>query len=51
MSAAPGRPKQARSRSAGVSPDMRCPEGISCLANAWPIRRPGKAEGRGVLHQ
>jgi hypothetical protein len=50
MSAAPGRPKQARSRLAGVSPDMGCPVGISCLANAWPRCRPGKAEGRRVLH-
>jgi len=50
MSAAQGRPKQARSRSAGVSPDTGCPVGIPCLANAWSHRRPGKAAGRRV-HQ
>ncbi len=50
MNAALGRPKQVRSRSAGVSPDLGCPMGIPSLANAWPMQRPGKAAGRRV-HQ
>ena len=45
MSAAPGRPKQGRSRLAGVSPGMECSVGIPCLENAWPICRPGTAAG------
>ena len=51
MSAALGRPKQARFRLAGVRPDTACPEGIPRLANAWPIRGQASAQREGCTNE